>query len=105
MARRKGEAYIGGHTILHGSRNSPPIPHPSLPTPDLPGGEMRPDDFRQKIIDGLKALKHRTPKQEKMLKYYLAKEAKRLSSGRRDGLASASRQESSRPKESAQPTS
>ncbi len=77
MARRKGEAYIGGHTIVHGARDAPPIPHPARGTPELPGGEMRPEDFRLQIIDRLKALKQRTPKQEKMLRYYLGKEAKR----------------------------
>lgn len=77
MRRRKGEGYIGGHTIIHGSKSAPKPPHPKLPIPDLPGGEMRPPDFPDRLIARLMSLQRRTPDQEKMLKYHLRKRDKR----------------------------
>jgi hypothetical protein len=77
LRKRKGDAYVGGHTIIHASASAPKPPHPKLPTPDLPGGEMRQADFRGRLIARLMSLQRRTPHQESMLRYYLRKEQER----------------------------
>jgi hypothetical protein len=83
---RKGEAYIGGHSLEHKSPDAGRAAHPPMPRPDLPGGEMRTADYRRRLIERLEAAEKAgrlTRRGAKMLRYYRKKEEQRR---RRQGI-------------------